>query len=90
MGEEECENIIKQVWHQGDYDGLVDDLMRHISGCSSRLIGTSCFGHVSQKLAKDKRKFYQMHERRHEIISEEEIKGARKEVHVWTKRDELM
>lgn len=90
VGEEECENIIKQVWHQGYYDGSVDVSMRHISGCSSRLIGTSCFGHVRQKLVEAKRKLYQMQERRHEIISEEEIRGARKEVHVWMERDELM
>lgn len=48
VGEEDCKNIIKQVWQQGACDGSVEDLMGHIFDCGSRLKqwNKSCFGHV--------------------------------------------
>lgn len=75
MGEEDCKNIIKQVWQQGACDGSVEDLMGHIFDCGSRLKqwNKSCFGHVRQRLAATKRKLIQIQERRHEVASEEEV-----------------
>lgn len=79
------------MWSAGNNNGTIRDIMQLIQKCGIFLIqwNKSIFCHVQQNLAKANP--LKLAQDRHPVeSSSEEIPQARKEVHTWLERDEIM
>lgn len=88
----ECHNIIEQVWHLGKGGGSVRDIIQMLLRCGSHLKQWNMFnfGNVQRCLMEANLQLKMVQKMSPNHTSVERLAQARKEVHVWLKRDEKM
>lgn len=90
--EEECSNIIKDVFSSAPLDNSVDNILQINTRCGHHLKkwNRTSFGNVQRRLAESKEQLKNLQERGPLLNSDEQIKKSCKEVNVWLERKEIM
>ncbi|KAF5464768.1 hypothetical protein F2P56_014820, partial [Juglans regia] len=94
LGETECDDIIEDRWKHTSRGGggKMGEVMDKIAGCSQKLQvwNKRKFGNVQVQVARAQRRLQYLQERSHRGSSNENLKKAKEEVHIWLEREEVM